>query len=163
MRPTTTSLWRSYHGLPRGGRASHHCIVAHERQAWHVGGSGLCLASSLREPKSQPVWVAGGEPSCETALRSDRVGAAYEDGLACTPSPASRVSTTSLRGCWLWGCTGWRAARCLCCSWPAQGASTPPRQRSRPSRLFRPGRGRSPHDWLVRVSQSLPHSPETRP
>src|SRR5256712_10991071 len=41
MRPTTTSPWRSYHGLPRRGRASHHCIVAHERQAWHMGASGL--------------------------------------------------------------------------------------------------------------------------
>src|SRR2546426_2626814 len=41
MRPTTTSPLRSYHGLPRGGRASHHCIVAHERQAWYIGASGL--------------------------------------------------------------------------------------------------------------------------
>src|SRR6266853_6737261 len=109
MRPTTTSLWRSYHGLPRGGRASHHCIVAHERQAWHVGGSGLCLASSLREPKSQPVWVAGGEPSCETALRSDRVGAAYEDGLACFLSPASGLPNIPFRRSWLWGYTAPRA------------------------------------------------------
>src|SRR3989449_8500833 len=72
----------------------------------------MCLASSLRGHKPAAHLGRRWRASCETALQSERVGAAYEDGLACTPSPASRVSTTSLRGCWLWGCTGWRAARC---------------------------------------------------
>src|SRR3989454_12352469 len=58
MRPTTTSPLRSYHGLPRGGRASHHCIVAHERQAWHVGASGL---PCHRRGAPDGVW----HPPCE--------------------------------------------------------------------------------------------------
>src|SRR5437867_7973850 len=110
--------------------------------------SGILLARTDIAARLGRRWRA----SCETTLQSERVGAAYEDGFACTPSPASRVSTTSLRGCWLWGCTGWRAVRCSCCSWPAQGAYTPTRQRSRASHLLRQGSGRSPGDSPAQIS-----------
>src|SRR5213596_990229 len=110
--------------------------------------SGILLARTETAAHLGRRWRA----SCETALRSERVGAAYQDGLACTSSPAPRVSATSLSGCWLWGCTGWCAARCSCCSWPAQGAYTPTTQRSRASRLLRQGSGRSPGDSPAQIS-----------
>src|SRR2546427_326168 len=130
-------------------------IVAHERQAWHVGASDLpchprrapdVSGILLARTETAARWGRRWRASCETALRSERVGAAYEDARACTPSPALRVSATSLTGCWLWGCTDWCAARCSCYSWPAQRASTPTRRRSRASRLLRQGSGRSPSD-----------------
>src|SRR5205823_5175140 len=138
------------------------CIVAHERQAWHVGASAL-PCHPRRAPDVSGILLARTETAarlgrrwrarCETALQSERVGAAYEDALACTPSPASRVSATSLSGCWPWGCTGWCAARSSCWSSPAQGAFTHTRSRSRASRSFQQGSGRSPGDsavWLLR-------------
>src|SRR5256712_11768439 len=117
--------------------------------------SGILLARTEIAARLGRRWRA----SCETALQSDRVGAAYEDGLACTPSPASRVSAASLSGCWLWGCTGWCAARCSCCSWPAQGAFTPTRQRSRASRLLRQGSAPPPPGPPAQNSWGLPPSP----
>src|SRR5881398_1827159 len=123
-------------------------------QVCHAILGGLLTVPGILLARTEIAARLGGRwsASCETALHSARVGAAYEDGLACTPSPASRVSTTSLRGCWLWGCTGWRAARCSCCSWPAQGVYTPTTQRSRASRLLRQGSGRSPGDSPAPIS-----------
>src|SRR2546425_3146627 len=121
--------------------------------------SGILLARTETAARLGRRWRA----RCETALRYERVGAAYEDGFACTPSPASHVSAASLSGFWLWGCTGWCAARCLYCSWPAQHVFTPTRRRSRASRLLRQGSGRSPSDWQARNLSSPPHSPSTTP
>src|SRR3989441_12802274 len=82
MRPTTTSPWRSYHGLPRRGRASHHCIVAHERQAWHMGASGLTChprraADGVWHPPCENRNCSPFGPPVESQLRD---GASVREG-----------------------------------------------------------------------------------
>src|SRR2546422_4980366 len=101
MRPTTTSPWRSYHGLPRRGRASHHCIVAHERQAWHMGASGLTChprraADGIWHPPCENRNCSPFGPPEESQLRDGapvREGRRSVRGWLCMYSKSDRKST----------------------------------------------------------------------